>query len=128
MSIFMTPKKKPFFAATYLPKQSRQGRPGLIDICRQVKNLWSDQNEKVEASAASIAANLNRAFAYTAADAAGCRFAGSGLHADQKDPLIRSMADLNPRPNFRRRIGCFFCCAITIAAKNRRPWIWSKKR
>lgn len=68
LSIFMTPKKKPFFAATYLPKRSRQGRPGLIDICRQVKNLWSDQNAKIETSAAGIADNLNRAFAYTAAD------------------------------------------------------------
>ena len=69
LSIFMTPKKKPFFAATYLPKQSRYGRAGLIDICRQVKDLWFNQNEKIENSADSIAANLNRAFAYTAADA-----------------------------------------------------------
>ena len=68
LSIFMTPKKKPFFAATYLPKHSRQGRAGLIDICRQVKNLWSNQNEKIETSATSIAANMNRAFAYTASD------------------------------------------------------------
>jgi uncharacterized protein YyaL (SSP411 family) len=68
LSIFMTPQKKPFFAATYLPKQSRYGRAGLIDICRQVKDLWSNQNEKIETSADSIAANLDRAFAYTAAD------------------------------------------------------------
>ncbi len=68
LSIFMTPQKKPFFAATYLPKQSRSGRAGLIDICRQVKDLWSNQNEKIAASAASIAANLDRAFAFAAAD------------------------------------------------------------
>jgi uncharacterized protein YyaL (SSP411 family) len=68
LSIFMTPEKRPFFAATYLPKQSRHGRAGLIDICRQVKNLWSNQNEKIAASADSIAANLNRAFVFTAAD------------------------------------------------------------
>jgi uncharacterized protein YyaL (SSP411 family) len=69
LSIFMTPHKKPFFAATYLPKQSRYGRAGLIDICRQVKDLWSNQNEKIETSAESIAANLHRAFKFTAADA-----------------------------------------------------------
>jgi uncharacterized protein YyaL (SSP411 family) len=67
LSIFMTPDKKPFFAATYLPKHSRAGRAGLIDICRQVKNLWSDQNEKIAASADSIAAQLGRAFAFAAA-------------------------------------------------------------
>jgi len=68
LSIFMTPDKKPFFAATYLPKQSRYGRAGLIDICRQVKNLWSEQIGKIETSAAGIADNLKRAFAYAADD------------------------------------------------------------
>ena len=56
LSIFMTPGKKPFFAATYLPKHSRYGRAGLIDICRQVKELWLQQIDKVATSAESIAA------------------------------------------------------------------------
>ena len=68
LSIFMTPQKKPFFAATYLPKHSRYGRTGLIDICRQVKDLWSQQIEKIATSAESIAANLNRAFTFAAAE------------------------------------------------------------
>jgi uncharacterized protein YyaL (SSP411 family) len=67
LSIFMTPQKKPFFAATYIPKHSRYGRAGLIDICRQIKGLWSDQNEKIVTSAASITANLERAFTFSAA-------------------------------------------------------------
>jgi uncharacterized protein YyaL (SSP411 family) len=68
LSIFMTPQKKPFFAATYLPKQTRHGRAGLIDICRQVKDLWLNQNQKIETSAESIASNLDRAFTFSAAD------------------------------------------------------------
>jgi uncharacterized protein YyaL (SSP411 family) len=68
LSIFMTPAKKPFFAATYLPKNSRSGRAGLIDICGQVKKLWVDDYQKVETSAASIAASLHRAFSFAAAD------------------------------------------------------------
>ena len=68
LSIFMTPAKKPFFAATYLPKNSRSGRPGLIDICGQVKKLWVDDYQKIETSAASITASLHRAFAFSAAD------------------------------------------------------------
>ena len=69
LSIFMTPQKKPFYAATYLPKQSRPGRTGLIDICGQVKDLWSNQNEKIENSAESIASKLDRAFTFAAAEA-----------------------------------------------------------
>jgi uncharacterized protein YyaL (SSP411 family) len=68
LSIFMTPGKKPFFAATYLPKNSRHGRAGLIDISRQVKKLWATQNDKIQQSADSIAENLDRAFTFTAAD------------------------------------------------------------
>jgi len=68
LSIFMTPDKKPFFAATYLPKRSRIGRAGLIDICLQVKKIWETQKQKIEDSAGSIAASLDRAFAFDAAD------------------------------------------------------------
>jgi len=68
LSILMTPGKKPFFAATYLPKTSRAGRAGLIDICRQVKNLWTADKEKIENSAVGIAAQLGKAFAFAAAD------------------------------------------------------------
>ena len=68
LSIFMTPEKKPFFAATYLPKNSRAGRAGLIDICRQVKKLWTADKEKIENSAVGIAVQLGRAFAFAAAD------------------------------------------------------------
>jgi len=68
LSIFMTPEKKPFFAATYLPRNTRGGRAGLIDICRQVKKLWVDDHEKITTSAGSIADSLHRAFVFKAAD------------------------------------------------------------
>ncbi len=32
LTILMTPAKKPFFAATYLPKGARWGRMGLMDL------------------------------------------------------------------------------------------------
>jgi uncharacterized protein YyaL (SSP411 family) len=68
LNLFMTPDKKPFFAATYLPKRTRFGRTGLIELCDQVKNLWHSQPQKVNESAAGIAENLGRAFAFSAAD------------------------------------------------------------
>jgi len=45
LTIIMTPDKKPFFAATYLPKESRQGRVGMIDLIPRVKELWTTQRE-----------------------------------------------------------------------------------
>jgi uncharacterized protein YyaL (SSP411 family) len=67
LNLFLTPDKKPFFATTYLPKKSRFGRAGLIELCRQVKNVWASQTDKVNESAASIAENLHRMFSFTPA-------------------------------------------------------------
>jgi len=69
LSIFMTPDKRPFFAAAYIPKTSRYGRTGLIEICQQIRKVWSDQKEKVNDSADRIHAALSGAFAFTPADA-----------------------------------------------------------
>jgi len=64
LTIFMTPDKKPFHAATYIPKLTRFGRPGLIDLCQRVKTIWSAEKEKVLESAESISGNLSRAFSF----------------------------------------------------------------
>ncbi|MGD9044409.1 MAG: thioredoxin domain-containing protein [Desulfobacterales bacterium] len=71
LNLFLTPDKQPFFAATYLPKRNRFGRAGLIELCQQVHNLWASQTEKVHSSAASIAATLDRAFTFAAANEPG---------------------------------------------------------
>jgi len=71
LNLFLTPDKQPFFAATYLPKRNRLGRAGLIELCEQVHRLWTSQTDKVHNSAASIAANLDRAFTFSAANDPG---------------------------------------------------------
>ncbi|MDJ0987237.1 MAG: DUF255 domain-containing protein, partial [Desulfobacterales bacterium] len=71
LNLFLTPDKKPFFAATYIPKNNRHGQAGLIELCEQVKKLWHSQMDKVENSASSIAAGLDRAFSYTSAEEPG---------------------------------------------------------
>lgn len=43
LTIIMTPEKKPFFAGTYLPKESRSGRIGMIDLVPRVKKMWMNQ-------------------------------------------------------------------------------------
>ena len=68
LNLFLTLDKKPFFAATYIPKHGRFGRAGLIDLCRQVKIVWTSQAAKITISAESIADNLHRAFSFTSAD------------------------------------------------------------
>ena len=54
LTILMTPDKKPFFAGTYLPKESRFGRLGLIDLIKRVKSMWNNQKKELLASAEQI--------------------------------------------------------------------------
>lgn len=68
LNLFLTPDKKPFVAATYIPKHGRFGRAGLVELCQEIKKLWTSQPAKVSESAATIAANLNKAFSYSAGD------------------------------------------------------------
>lgn len=58
LSIIMTPDKKPFFAGTYFPKQTRFGRIGLIDLIKRIKELWNNQRSELINSANQITFSL----------------------------------------------------------------------
>jgi uncharacterized protein len=44
LTIIMTPDKKPFFAGTYLPKESRFGRAGMLDLVPRTKEMWGSRH------------------------------------------------------------------------------------
>jgi uncharacterized protein YyaL (SSP411 family) len=59
LTIIMTPDKKPFFAATYIPRNSISGLIGMIDLVKNVKEIWKNQKEKALNSAEEIAGYLD---------------------------------------------------------------------
>lgn len=51
LTIIMTPDKKPFFAGTYFPKESRGGRIGFMELLERVAQSWaSNRNELFDAA------------------------------------------------------------------------------
>ncbi len=48
LNMILTPDKKPFFAATYIPKDSKYGRIGLLELIPRIKDLWNLKREEVE--------------------------------------------------------------------------------
>ncbi len=48
LTIFITPEKKPFFAATYIPKENHYGQKGLREIALQVKDFWKNRKELID--------------------------------------------------------------------------------
>ncbi len=60
LTIIMTPDKKPFFAGTYFPKETRFGRTGLLELIPQIKNAWINRRADILASAEQITSALQQ--------------------------------------------------------------------
>ncbi len=61
LTIIMTPDKKPFHAATYIPKTSVYGRVGMLDLIPKISELWRDDRERAISSAARVTGALAKA-------------------------------------------------------------------
>ena len=58
LTVMMTPEKKPFFAGTYFPKESRLGRPGLIELVPRISQIWKEKRETLISSSDQICSGL----------------------------------------------------------------------
>ena len=47
LTVFLTPDKKPFFAATFIPRTTRYGMNGLMDIIPKLSDFWRKDRERV---------------------------------------------------------------------------------
>jgi uncharacterized protein YyaL (SSP411 family) len=58
LTIIMTPDKKPFYAATYIPRNSGFGRVGMLDLIPQLKNYWINQRQRLVSISEDVVLNL----------------------------------------------------------------------
>src|SRR5213593_43648 len=59
-------RQEPFFAATYIPKEDRFGRPGLLTFIPAVAKAWKEKHEEIAGSAEQITAALRQTTSGTA--------------------------------------------------------------
>jgi uncharacterized protein YyaL (SSP411 family) len=60
LTIIMTPEQKPFYAGTYLPKHSRWGSAGLLDVLTSIRKLWENEKHKLLEAGDEITGYLNK--------------------------------------------------------------------
>lgn len=58
LTIFLLPDKRPFFAATYIPKYASYGRLGLTELIPQIGVLWKTRRSEIEGSADQALAEI----------------------------------------------------------------------
>ena len=71
LTILMTPDKEPFFAATYLPRESRFGRVGMKELIPRVKEAWEMRRNELYGFAERILSVLRRGEDETGFDRTG---------------------------------------------------------
>jgi uncharacterized protein YyaL (SSP411 family) len=60
LTIIMTPDKKPFFAATYIPRESRFGLKGMTEIIPHVRHIWAKRRGEALSLSDRITTELQR--------------------------------------------------------------------
>jgi uncharacterized protein YyaL (SSP411 family) len=60
LTIIMTPDKEPFFAATYIPKETRFGIKGMVSLIPEINNLWKNKSDRLLKSAREITSALQK--------------------------------------------------------------------
>ncbi|MFW9981182.1 MAG: thioredoxin domain-containing protein, partial [Candidatus Thorarchaeota archaeon] len=48
LTIIMTPEKQPFYAATYIPRESRYGRIGMKELVPRIKEIWETDKTNID--------------------------------------------------------------------------------
>ena len=54
LTIIMSPDQRPFFAATYIPKQNRPGSVGMLELIPRIAEAWHSRREEIKGSSDAI--------------------------------------------------------------------------
>jgi len=60
LSIIITPDKKPFFAATYIPREGRFGLIGMMELIPHIRELWATRRSEALSLSNEIATVLQQ--------------------------------------------------------------------
>ncbi|UCH03080.1 MAG: thioredoxin domain-containing protein, partial [Candidatus Bathyarchaeota archaeon] len=96
LTLLLLPNKRPFFATTYIPRESRFGRVGMKELIPQIQELWETRREDLYSSAEKTFSFLRRSEVESDLD-----------RVEELDALTLDAAYLDLADNFDERYGGF---------------------
>ena len=60
LTVLLTPDRKPFYAATYLPKEGRFQQMGMVDLVPRIKKMWENERDQLLKDADEVTNLLQR--------------------------------------------------------------------
>src|SRR6266496_1238840 len=58
LTMFLTPAGEPVWGGTYFPKTARYGKPGFVDVVREIARLFRDEPSRIDHNRAALMARL----------------------------------------------------------------------
>jgi uncharacterized protein YyaL (SSP411 family) len=58
LNVVLTPEGKPFYAATYIPRDTAFGRLGMLQLVPKIEEVWKSRQAEVLTSAEQVAAQI----------------------------------------------------------------------
>ncbi len=58
LNVVLTPDRKPFFVATYIPRTSRHGRIGMVDLVPRIAQAWRARRDDILGTADEVTSAL----------------------------------------------------------------------
>ncbi len=71
LNIIMTSNMKPFFAGTYIPKNSRFSQTGMLELVPRIEEIWDRQHEEVLESAEKITSTIQNMISESSGEGIG---------------------------------------------------------
>lgn len=62
LTLILTPEKKPFFAGTYFPKETKNRMIGLVDLLNSIKDAWKEDKDRIIGESNRILAEVDRMY------------------------------------------------------------------
>lgn len=118
LNVFLTPEKKPFYAATYIPKRGRHGRPGMRELIPWISKLWNNKREKITASSNEIISAFQKSNSFES----GERLSADVLdkaYQQYKQQFDKQHGGFSPSPKFPSPHNLMFL--LRFAKKNENP-------
>jgi uncharacterized protein YyaL (SSP411 family) len=119
LSVILTPDRKPVFAATYIPRETRFGKIGMMDLIPKIRDIWENRREDILKSSDQIVSTIER----TAEEKTGRPLSKEILDEAYKD--LHRLYDerhggFGPRPKFPMPHQIMFLLRYTAWSGNKK--------
>jgi uncharacterized protein len=90
LTMFLTPDGEPVWGGTYFPKTARYGRPGFVDVLREIARLFRDEPARIDHNRSALMGALKERVPSAAGMAIGPRELDEVAKrvADRIDPVL----------------------------------------